>query len=213
MHPKYHRQITAEALQNTFGTAALKVIIRANLHQDDLIRNLWIPEHHFVNNRFEASSLYIQKQRKIVIASLEQGGPVQQAWQAFGRLLHTVQDFYSHSNYIRLWARRLNGQLPSPDQVEAMDPAFLNSPELHTVRTYRPLGTLANLPIVGRWLFPLLPEDAHARMCLDSNASGPLFEYACSAAVKRTIYEYHETERLAGKNGAGEYWSSFLQAG
>jgi hypothetical protein len=77
-----------------------------------------------------------------------------------------------------------------------MDETVMNSPELHTARTYRPIGSFGNIPVVGRWLFRFLPPDAHAKMNLDAASRDPLFAYAFSAAVKRTVYEYTETQRL-----------------
>lgn len=210
MYHKYHRLITEQALQDSFGPTALQVIVKANLYKDDLISNLFKPQHHFINTVIEASLAYIEAQRHLVVHTLEHGDHMSQAWQAFGRLLDTTQDFYAHSNYVRLWTERFSENVPPADKIEAMDQSLLNSPELHTTRTYRPLGSLGNLPVIGRWLFPFLPEDAHARMCLDSEANGPLFEYAFTAAVKRTVYEYQETERAIKNYGLGEYLDLFL---
>jgi len=38
-------------------------------------------------------------------------------------------------------------------------------------------------------VIPRLPRDSHAWMNLDSEACGPLFEYAFYAAIKRTRFE------------------------
>jgi hypothetical protein len=210
MYFKYHRLITREALRDNFGTTALKAVVKANVSTDDLISNFFNPEQHFVDNRIESSWAYIQAQRDIVVKVLKNKVSISRAWRAFGRLLHTAQDFYSHSNYVRLWADRFTERLPPADQIEAMDWALLKSPELHTVRPYRPMGSLGNIPVVGRWLFPFLPVDAHARMCLDSESSGPLFEYAYHAAFHRTQYEYREMERVIMMSGGGECLSLFL---
>jgi hypothetical protein len=210
MYLKYHRLITQQALQNNFGSTALQTIVKANMFKDDLISNLFNPEHHFIENTIEGSLAYIETQRHLVVCKLENGDNILAAWQAFGRLLHTGQDFYAHSNYVRLWVDRFAETVPPADKIEALDPSLLNSPHLHTVRTYRPLGSLGNIPVVGRWLFRFLPVDAHARMCLDSPANGPLFEYAFNAAVKRTAYEYEETERAIKRGGVGEYLNLFL---
>ena len=127
------------------------------------------------------------------------GPHLARAWRAFGRLLHTAQDFYAHTNYVYLWAGRYNGSLPSPKQIEPLDPALLASPDLHTVRSYPPLGYLANLPLLGRSVFPFLPPDAHGRMSLDASWSGPLFPYAMAAATRRSVYEFNKTLELIGE--------------
>ena len=62
-------------------------------------------EYHFDNNAFEKSYAYIEEQRALTISSL-MANDVFSAWSAFGRLTHTVQDFYSHSNYVDLWLSR-----------------------------------------------------------------------------------------------------------
>jgi hypothetical protein len=209
MYLKYHRLITQQALQDDFGSAALQAIVKANMFKDDLISNLFNPEHHFVENTIADSLAYIETQRSRVVSTVQNGDHTPRAWQAFGRLLHTAQDFYSHSNYVRLWAGCFKN-VPPADKIEAMDPSLLHSPELHTVRSYRPFGSLGNIPVVGKWLFRFLPTDAHARMCLDSAASGPLFEYAFYAAIKRTVYEYQETKRAIRKGGAEEHMELFL---
>ena len=46
MYLKYHRLIIQQALQNVFGATALQAIIKANIFKDDLISNLFKPEHH-----------------------------------------------------------------------------------------------------------------------------------------------------------------------
>jgi hypothetical protein len=190
MYFNYHRLITKEALAEQFAPNALAVIIKANMRKDDVISNIRNPEHHFTENRIEAALGYIELQRERVVSTLQNETDVGPAWQAFGRLLHTAQDFYAHSNYVSLWVEQFEGQMPPPGEIEALDPVLLDSARLHTARTYRPLGTLGNLPGVGRWLFPFLPDDAHAKMNLDSVSKGPLFVYAFAAAVKRTRYEF-----------------------
>ena len=56
----------------------------------------------------------------VIRPALERSDP-RQAWQAFGRLTHTAQDFYAHSNYVALWRER-NPAAP-PDQIDALLPA------------------------------------------------------------------------------------------
>jgi hypothetical protein len=191
MDYKHHRLITEQALKDEFSLVALEAIIKANLWQDDLIGNVLRRPEHFTENMTGASLAYIAGRRGQVISTLQNGQAVGRAWQAFGRLLHTVQDFYAHTNYVRLWAGRFKGDLPPAHQIEALDSSLANSPDFYSVRTY-PWGWLGNIPLLNRWLWSLLPVDCHTRLNLDSPASGPLFAYAFAAAVKRTRYEFQE---------------------
>jgi hypothetical protein len=87
--------------------------VQANLDQDRLSGLVGHDEFHFDNNAFEKSYAYIEEQRAIVVSSL-MPGDANTAWEAFGRFLHSAQDFYAHSNYITLWLDRFNGQAPPP---------------------------------------------------------------------------------------------------
>src|SRR5512133_1025838 len=112
MLPKIHIDITRQALSERFSTVALGKIIEANVYQDRIAGQIGHDEYHFDNNAFEKSYAYIEEQRALAISSLE-ANEVPSAWSAFGRLTHTAQDFYAHTNYIDLWlSLRLNGARP-----------------------------------------------------------------------------------------------------
>src|SRR4030095_6091556 len=113
MLQKYHIEILQKALGDIFSAAALTKIIEANVYQDRLTAQIGHDEYHFDNNAFEKSYAYIEEQRALVISSL-QASDAAAAWSAFGRLTHTVQDFYAHSNYIDLWlSLHANGSRPA----------------------------------------------------------------------------------------------------
>ena len=116
-------------------------------------------------------------------------------WATFGRLIHTVQDFYAHSNYVDLWLARFDGQtsLPPAEIAPLMDELF-NSPNLLSGKLYYPLGVLSFIPFVKRFVIPLLPPDSHAHMHLDSSERGVRFEYAFEVAVKRANLELEMTK-------------------
>src|SRR5512133_1692454 len=112
MLQKYHVEILQQALTGKFSSAALTKIAEANVYQDRVRAQYGHDEYHFDNNAFEKSYAYREEQRAMVISSL-QASDVASARSAFGRLTHTVQDFYSHTNYIDLWlSLRLNGARP-----------------------------------------------------------------------------------------------------
>ena len=150
------------------------------------------PEYHFDDNAFKAGNDYIAAQRRIVLDILQSGGEPNLAWQAFGRLTHAAQDFYAHSNYIRLWAEAgPAGELPEPARVGALDPEILQHPGLQSGKVYL-WDWLAFVPGLYSLACRLLPEDSHTHMNLDHPGRGPLFPYALAAAVQRTQYEFEQ---------------------
>ena len=114
----FHVEMMQLALGDKFSARALEKIIAANLYQDRLRGQIGHDEYHFDNNAFEKSYAYIEEQRALTISSL-MANDVSSAWSAFGRLTHTAQDFYAHSNYIDLWlARQPEGAHPTPPEVD-----------------------------------------------------------------------------------------------
>jgi hypothetical protein len=194
MLTKYHESITRKALSEHFSPHALDAILAANLTQDNLRGQIGHDEFHFDNNAFEKSYAYIEEQRAITFSSL-QDGDTSTAWAAFGRLTHTAQDFYAHSNYVDLWLARFDGQTPLPhSEIAPLMDELVNSPELHSGKLYYPLEVFSFVPILKHVVMPLLPKDSHAHMNLDSPERGVRFEYAFAAAVKRTAHELETTK-------------------
>jgi hypothetical protein len=188
----YHIEILHLALEDTFSPRALEELITANLHQDRLGGQIGHDKYHFDNNAFEKSCAYIEEQRALTVSSL-MANHMPSAWSAFGRLTHTAHDFYAHSNYIDLWlACRQKGQLPTPSEVDPMDPELINSHALRSGKVYW-LEILTILPPLRPLVMPLLPRDSHGWMNLDAPERGPNFKYAFQAAVKRTTIEFEKT--------------------
>ena len=113
MLTQYHIEIMKTALSDVFSPRALAKLIKANLDLDHLHGQFGHDEYHFDNNAFEKTCAFLETQRALTISSLEASDALA-AWSAFGRLTHTVQDFYSHSNYITMWLSRFNGNAPPP---------------------------------------------------------------------------------------------------
>jgi hypothetical protein len=179
----------------TFSPRALNAIIAANLRQDALRAQFGHDEFHFDNNAFARSREYIEQQRALIQPALE-GRQVMAAWEAFGRLTHTAQDFYSHSNYVDLWlVCQPNGMRPAPSEIDPLDDTLIENPSLRSGKFYYPLEAFSFVPGLKKLVIPLLPRDSHAWMNLDSEERGQLFEYAFQAAVKRTRTEYELTAR------------------
>jgi hypothetical protein len=154
-------------------------------------------ECHFDNNAIEAGYRYINEQRGFVLASLLSPG-VLSAWIAFGRLLHTAQDFYAHTNYIPLWldAHAHEGTPPAPPEVDPVHKDLIKSPKIHSGKIYLPMDALYFVPFLRKISLALLPHDSHGKMNLDSPKQGAQFEYARAAAVKRTRYEFELLEKI-----------------
>lgn len=193
MLTEYHIEIMFEALGDRLGSRALAIMASANVKQDTFAGQFGHDEFHFDNNAFEKTYKYIEQQRALVGASLQKKD-VTTAWEAFGRMTHTVQDFYAHSNYITLWLERFDGQTPPPPgEIDPVHPDLIRSPQLRSGRTYPPLEWLYFVQLLRPYVLPLIPRDSHAWMNLDTPAQGIKFEYAVQAAIKRTRIEYEKT--------------------
>ena len=193
MLTQYHIEIMLNALGECFSPRALSVITYANIHQDRLSGLFGHDEFHFDNNAFEKSYAYIEEQRAYTMTSLQRND-APSAWSAFGRMTHTLQDFYAHSNYITLWVSRFDGQsLPASPEIDAFDPSLLDSPDLRSGKVYYPLELLYFWRPARNFSLSWLPRDSHAWMNLDSPEQGFKFDYAMQAACKRTVIEFEKT--------------------
>ncbi len=190
-----HEEMTREALSPHFSPRALEIIIAANRKQDSLRNQIGHDEIHFDNNAIEKGHRYINEQRGYVLATM-MGQGVLSAWIAFGRLLHTAQDFYSHTNYISMWLSQHEGTLPPPLEIDPVQRDILRSPSLHSGKIYLPMDALYFVPFLREFSLKLLPKDSHGKMNLDSPLQGPNFAYARAAAVKRTQHEFGILQKL-----------------
>jgi len=191
---QYHISITHKALGEQFSSQALDIILKANVKQDDLLTGqIGHDEYHYDNNAIAEADAYLEEQRMLTLAALQENNMLT-AWAAFGRLIHTAQDFYAHSNYVDLWLSQFDGQTPPPSSeiVPLMD-EIIRSPHLRSGKLYYPLEVLAFVPILKQFIISRLRADSHAHMHLDSAARGKRFDYATEAAVKRTRYEFEVT--------------------
>lgn len=188
-----HEEMIREVLGRRFSPRALEIIIAANVKQDSWRWQIGHDEFHFDNNAIDEGNLYINEQRGHILASLLSPG-VLSAWIAFGRLLHTAQDFYSHTNYVSLWMDA-NPQLP-PSDIDPLRKDLIENPGLHSGKLYFPLEVLYFIPFMRKFSLSILPRDSHAWMNLDSPQRGSRFEYARAAAVKRTQYEFEILEKI-----------------
>lgn len=190
-----HEKITREALTPRFSPRALEIIIAANLKQDSWRGQIGHDEFHYDNNAIEKSNRYINEQRGYILATLMTRG-ILSAWIAFGRLIHTTQDFYAHTNYISMWLSQHEDTPPPPPEIDPVQKDILRSPGLHSGKIYLPMDALYFVPFLREFSLKLLPRDSHGHMNLDSPQQGPNFAYARAAAVKRTLYEFELLQKL-----------------
>jgi hypothetical protein len=196
MKAAYHRQITAQALAH-FTPAALETVIRANLGQDAIRYQFVHPHFHYDSNSFAAGDAYIESRFRAALDTAR-AGDFAAAREEFGRLTHTAQDFYAHSNYVALW-RELHPEA-APEQIQPGLPAVIKDPRLHSGKIYYPLELFSFFGALRPLVLPLLPRDSHAWMNKDDPGQ-PDFAYAFQAAARRTFEEW---ERLAAQLTPGE---------
>ena len=205
MKQRYHIDITREALQERVSAHALQVIISANVRQDGLDGQLRHPEFHFDDNGLAEGQAYLDEQRDLLLPALK-AGQSRLARQAFGRLTHTAQDFYAHTNYVALWLMRQPSEpMPKPGDIDPLNPAVLSDPGLHSGRIYYPWEALSFIPFLAPLARLLLPRDAHAWMNLDGPERGPHFAFARVAALRRTIYEFQLLTSLLGQEDMEQF--------
>ena len=193
MLTQYHIEIMLNALGERFSPRAMSAVIHANLNQDRLSGQFGHDEFHFDNNAFEKSYAYIEEQRALTVSALQKNDALS-AWSAFGRMTHTLQDFYAHSNYITLWVARFEGQaLPPSSEVDPVDLSLIQHPDLHSGKVYLPFEILYFKRSTREFSLRILPKDSHAWMNLDTPEQGFKFDYAMQAAIKRTVIEFEKT--------------------
>jgi hypothetical protein len=193
MLTQYHTEIMLTSLGDRFSQRAMAAIIQANVHQDRIAGQIGHDEFHFDNNAFDKSYAYMEEQRVLTISSLNKKDALS-AWSAFGRMTHTAQDFYAHSNYITMWVSRFDERtLPPPPEVDPVDPNLLNSPDLHSGKVYLPFELLYFFRSTKAFALRHLPRTSHAWMNLDTPEQGIKFQYAMQAAIKKTVIEFEKT--------------------
>jgi hypothetical protein len=183
MKTNYHIEITRFAFENQFSERALNTIIDANIKQDRIFYQIGHDHIHFDGSAFECGFQYIAEQEGLLFQHLQTKNNTP-AWEALGRITHSWQDFFSHSNYVQLWAEIHQNQ--SAEEIKIDDLEILNHPGLASGKSYVHIELLIMLPGLKALIKPLIPRDSHAYMNLDSPSSGHFFNYAYWAALKAT---------------------------
>jgi hypothetical protein len=190
MIPEYHKLLMHNACGAYFSDQELEEVISGNLGQDGIAGQNGHPEYHFDDSEFTRSFAYLAEQRSKVIENVKSGTNYREARAAFGRFTHGHQDFYAHSNYVRLWAKQ---HQVKPDkwtgELDFKDDEIINSPELISGHFYSPWEMITLIPTIGRFFIPLFPKGSHAYLNIDSPYKNAWFPLALKAAELRTRYE------------------------
>jgi hypothetical protein len=103
-----HPEITREGLGSTPNDSFLRTAVRRNINHQHAWMDDKFPsgrggddEKHFDDCEFNGAAEFIRDQYRVAQNGLTAGRP----WVTtvmFGNILHTVQDFYSHSNWVEL---------------------------------------------------------------------------------------------------------------
>jgi len=214
MNAEYHIQVTTESVGAHFTSAALEDIIRANLATDEGLNQLRFARH-FDNDLFTQGWAFVESEQRRLRMLARAGGETLEMRVAFGQLCHTVQDFYSHSNYVELWLEKNGGRATiSTEDIVSNEADVLGHPRLRSghFKLWRdlPFHFKSTRGFMRRlWV----PNDSHEAMHLDHPGRGPLFPYSLVAARKHTAYEFERAraaiQAVAGK-GRVEQWLDYV---
>ncbi|KAG2468866.1 SYVC ligase, partial [Polypterus senegalus] len=101
---------------------AVNEIVRANAAMDFISSTRSNPILHFDSERIQEANDLLFKSRKQIIDSI-QAGDFKGAREKLGRVLHSLQDFYSHSNWIEMGFRKIHPKLlKSTEKVGLLAP-------------------------------------------------------------------------------------------
>jgi hypothetical protein len=180
MLTKFHREITRGVLSPHFTNEAVEIALRANDEQDNLRGQIGHPEYH-VDNSVPRGYAYMLAQKKAALEAFDRGD-CEAGMQSLGRCLHAVQDFYSHSNYVKLWLSEHGGLATHPASIQPLLD-WTARPGLSSGRATLQEG-LTYLPLVGPFFARglTMPEDSHYVRNLDGPHRGPEFAFALEAA-------------------------------
>lgn len=129
MKVSIHKNITRTALKEELSKSALDFVCEAN-EESDALYNQSNSAQHFDDSKIKEGLTFIKKLEKALLSELTSvpsyTGKVREgrflvALYALGRLLHAIQDFYSHSNWVNhtgpvcpIW----NEKIDMPNRVD-----------------------------------------------------------------------------------------------
>jgi hypothetical protein len=176
--PNYHASLLLRAAPKDFSRCALVFsVIPANIAVDLNQKEKWL---HFDNSTFSAGALHIAALWSRIEAGVA-------CMTNFGRLTHTVQDFYSHSNWVELHQHL--SPIPVWDMNVASLPDGLLSgtyPSSHRRTRIAPTHAELNKDCRFTWFSP-----SGARVVADGTHRGKrFFELGYEAALTATKIQF-----------------------
>ena len=190
MNSYFHTLITIDALGDNFSENALNEIIKANVNQDSIIGQVFHNEYHYDNDKVSLSNQYLKDQKLVWLQAINRSS-IKSARKAFGRLIHTAQDFYAHSNYAKLFSTFLPNSDFYGSYPDCLCPGILNAKDLRSHKVYFPIDYLSIFPFFAKKLRNHAPSDSHLQMNLDTPFSGALFGLVYRLAIIRTLTEFN----------------------
>ena len=160
---KYHSKITSSGLSEKLNQEALSYVTKGNLDSDkaprkstkDYTDGYNIDAQHSNNTTLAETSAFLQDSTKIVVddfiealnSTNNKEELYQQAFYDFGRLTHSIQDFYSHTN----WINQTDGEIiPWNEDSEEIN---LDNPENLTMTKYNQFSQfLEKINPIHKWL-------------------------------------------------------------
>lgn len=194
MLTEFHRDITRSVLAPCFTDEAVEIAVRANDEQDRLRGQIAHAEYH-VDNAVPPGYAYMLAQKRAALDAFRRGD-CETGMRSLGRCLHAVQDFYSHTHYVRLWLAQNGGAAQAtPERIPPLLD-WLAVPDIQTGRITLQ-EALTYLPLVGRLFAHLLtmPADSHFALNLDGPHRGAEFAFVLEAARKHSGHIVEEVRQ------------------
>lgn len=195
-----HEEITHDALSATFNAANLNLVQRACESQSKPGSEAASEtRRHFGDDNFSKALSYMDRQKRLIIdfAASADTNPMDRARALYhlGLLLHTAQDFYSHTNYVELAAERMKGSpigLRDPYSMDLVDWIKLASTS-KLASTAPPTATKTSRLQSSPEIYKDDPNSAESKIaCGSSN----YYKVAKELAIKETMRQWKSVEAL-----------------
>jgi Heterokaryon incompatibility protein Het-C len=184
-----HEEITHDALAATFNAANLNLVERACESQSKPGSEAASEtRRHFGDENFAKALAYMDRQKRLILdfsASADTNAMDRaRALYHLGLLLHTAQDFYSHTNYVELAAERMKenhgASIKDPYSMDLVDWTKLASNRTNALQTSH----------------EIYKDDANASEGKIAFGSSNYFKIAKELAVKESIRQWNSVEAL-----------------
>lgn len=183
-----HARITMKASAGILTDRQMELVIRSNYSQD--IAHQQDSKVHFDNCCFEEGAAYVMEEWHNIETEMDPYSD--NALITFGRLLHTVQDFYSHSNWVEL------NQFVNPIPIWDLN---VNSLPAGIVSGTWAIGTPKRCSDQAPTHRQLNKDDLNSEEGKKIVASGPnqgkpLFSLAQDAAIRATSEQFKRLQNI-----------------